>query len=65
MNRINKIALAVVALSASASSMAAGITDGLQTAATAAIADIGTAGGIVMGVVVAVAAVGWVRRVVR
>jgi hypothetical protein len=32
---------------------------------TAAKADIATAGGLIIGVVVAVAAVSWVRRVIR
>lgn len=56
---------AIAGMAFSASSFAAGITDSIQTAATQATTDIGTAGGIIMGVVVAVAAVAWVRRVVK
>lgn len=41
------------------------MTAAITTAATTAIADIGSAGVIIIGVVVAIAAVGWVRRVVR
>ncbi|UUZ47101.1 major capsid protein [Massilia sp. B-10] len=32
---------------------------------TAAKTDIGTAGGLIIGVVVAVAAISWIRRVIR
>lgn len=39
--------------------------DAIKTAAAAAVTDIGGAGVVIIGVVVAIAAVGWVRRVVR
>lgn len=39
--------------------------EALQTAATQAITDIGGAGVVIIGVIVAIAAVGWVRRVVK
>lgn len=37
----------------------------LGTAVTAATADVGSAGALILGVVVAIAAVAWVRRVVK
>ena len=48
-----------------ASSQAAGLTDAISAATTSATGDIATAGSLIIGVVVAVAAVGWVRRVVH
>lgn len=42
---------------------AAGID--ISAATTTAIADVGTAGGLIIGVMVAVAAVAWIRRVVH
>lgn len=65
MNLTKKFAAAAALAAVSASSMAAGLTDELATAATGAKSDIATAGGIVIGVVVAVAVVGWVRRVIK
>lgn len=68
MKNFKRAALAVSGVAASlaaVSSKAAGITDAIQTAATQATTDIGTAGGIIIGVVVAIAAVAWVRRVVH
>jgi hypothetical protein len=41
------------------------MTAAITTAASQAISDIGAAGVIIIGVVVAIAAVGWVRRVVK
>lgn len=41
------------------------MTAAITSAAATATSDIGTAGVIIIGVVVAIAAVGWVRRVVR
>lgn len=37
----------------------------ISTDTTAAKADIATAGGLIIGVVVAVAAISWIRRVIR
>jgi hypothetical protein len=37
----------------------------IQTQATSSAADVGTAGVAIMGVVVAIAAVAWIRRVVK
>jgi hypothetical protein len=48
-----------------ASSQAAGLTDSISAATTSATADVTTAGGLIIGVVVAVAAVSWIRRVIR
>lgn len=41
------------------------MTEAISAAAATAVTDIGSAGVIIIGVVVAIAAVGWVRRVVR
>lgn len=61
-----KFAVAAAAASlVSASSFAAGLTDAISTATTSATADVSTAGGLIIGVVVAVAAVSWIRRVIR
>lgn len=65
MKNFKRAAVAAGLVAASASSFAAGITDSISAATTSATADIATAGGLIMAVVVAVAAVGWVRRVVR
>lgn len=62
---MNKLkALAVMGLvSAAGFAQAAGIDISADT--TAAKADIATAGGLIVGVVVAVAAISWIRRVIR
>lgn len=39
--------------------------EAITTAAATATADIGAAGVVIIGVIVAIAAVGWVRRVVK
>lgn len=65
MNLTKKIAAAAALAAVSASSMAAGLTDAIDAAATSAKADIGTAGATIIGVVVAIAVVGWVRRVIK
>lgn len=55
--------LAALALTAVAGASQAAIDISADT--TAAKTDISTAGALIIGVVVAVAAVGWVRRVIR
>lgn len=69
MNKVSK-SLGVVAgfasmAIASGAHAAGSLTDAITEAATAAKTDIATAGGIIIGVVVAIAAVAWVRRVVK
>ena len=56
-------ALAALALASAATASQAAVD--ITAAATEAKTDIATAGGIIIGVVVAVAAVGWVRRVIK
>lgn len=53
-----------VSLVAAASSAYAQSVD-ISAAVTAAKTDIGTAGGLIIGVVVAVAAFSWIRRVIK
>lgn len=62
----NKIALAVLTASSFVAShaMAAGDVD-ISAAVTGATTDIKTAGGLIIGVVVAVAAFSWIRRVIK
>lgn len=64
--KVGSKVVAGVALAAGAvgSAMAALPAD-VATATTAAKADITEAGGLILGVVIAVAAVGWLRRVIR
>jgi hypothetical protein len=58
-----RIVLASAALMSAASAHAEGVD--ISAAVTAAKTDIGTAGGLIIGVVVAVAAFSWIRRVIK
>lgn len=62
MKRFTQKALGL-ALLASASMANAAVDISAET--TAAKTDIATAGGLIIGVVVAIAVIGWVRRVIR
>lgn len=59
----NLKALAAVALMGAASASQAAVD--ISAAVTEAKTDIGTAGGLIIGVVVAIAAFTWIRRVVK
>jgi alkylhydroperoxidase family enzyme len=59
-----KRAAAAVAATAVAASSHAQAVD-ISAAVTAAKTDIGVAGGLIIGVVVAVAAFSWIRRVIK
>lgn len=59
----NLKALAAIALASVATASQAAIDIAADT--TAAKTDIATAGGLIIGVVVAVAAISWIRRVIR
>lgn len=65
MNNLKKNAVAVLAvvavLASSVASAAIDISAEVETAKT----DIATAGALIIGVVVAVAAISWIRRVIR
>lgn len=61
--KMNRKALAALALSLVAGASQAAIDISAET--TAAKTDIGTAGGLIVGVVVAIAVIGWIRRVIR
>jgi len=66
MNKTYKKLAAAAALSMGAMSAAhAELPATIGTAVTAATTDVTTAGGLILGVVVAIAAVAWVRRVVK
>lgn len=56
-----KIVVAAAVMGASASAFAVDIS----AETTAAKTDIATAGGLIIGVVVAIAVIGWIRRVVK
>lgn len=65
MNKFSRFA-AVAALAATGMSAAhAELPASVKTAVDAAVVDVGSAGAMILGVVVAIAAVAWVRRVVR
>lgn len=55
---------ALVAASA-ASAQATSVASAITTQAASSVTDIGTAGVAIMGVVVAIAAISWIRRVVK
>lgn len=66
MNKVMKRVSAVVALSMGAISAAhAELPATIGAAVTTGTADVIEAGGLILGVVVAIAAIGWVRRVIR
>lgn len=56
-------ALAAIALASAATASQAAID--ISAEVTSAKTDIATAGGLIIGVVVAVAAIAWIRRVIR
>jgi hypothetical protein len=61
---LKKVAVVgALALAGAQQAFAAGIDISADT--TAAKADIATAGGLIIGVVVAVAAISWIRRVIK
>lgn len=55
----------LVAVGAMAATTAASAAVDISAAVTEAKGDIGTAGGLIIGVVVAIAAFAWIRRVVK
>jgi len=63
-NLKNKLAAAALAGSAFVASSAMAAID-ISAAVTESTTDIKTAGGLIIGVVVAVAAFSWVRRVIK
>lgn len=63
--KLKKAAAVVVVFATAASANAAGLTDAITEAATQAKTDIGAGGAIIIGVMVAIAAVSWVRRVIK
>jgi len=64
-NLKNKIGVAVLAASSFVASQAMAADVDISAAVTSATTDIKTAGGLIVGVVVAVAAFTWIRRVIK
>lgn len=64
MNMKNQLK-ALAATAAMAATGAASAAVDISAAVTEAKGDIGTAGGLIIGVVVAIAAFAWIRRVVK
>jgi hypothetical protein len=69
MNKFNKLlaraGVAAAGFGVTALSYAEGLTDAVTAETTSAKADIATAGAAIIGVVVAIAVVSWIRRVIR
>ena len=65
MGPLKKAAGAALGVAAMAASSFASAAIDISPDTTAAKADISTAGGLIIGVVVAVAAFSWIRRVIR
>jgi hypothetical protein len=65
MGDMKKAALAVFGVAAMAVSSFASAAIDISADTTAAKTDIATAGGLIIGVVVAVASIAWIRRVIR
>lgn len=64
-NKLKAVGVAALGLATSvASSMASAAID-ISADTASAKTDIATAGGLIVGVVVAVAAISWIRRVIR
>lgn len=62
---VKKAVSGAVAVGAMAASSMASAAIDISTEVTAAKTDIATAGGLIVGVVVAIAAFSWIRRVVK
>lgn len=65
MVNVKKAAVAAVGVAAMAASSFASAAIDISAETTAAKTDIATAGGLIIGVVVSIAVIGWIRRVVR
>jgi len=65
LGNLKKAAGAALGVAAMAASSFASAAIDISADTTAAKTDIGTAGALVLGVVVAAAAFGWIRRVIR
>lgn len=65
LGNLKKAAVAAVGMAAMASSSFASAAIDISADTTAAKTDIATAGGLIVGVVVAVASIAWIRRVIR
>lgn len=65
MNKTKKLMLAAIGAASMIASGVASAAIDISTDTAAAKVDIVTAGGLIIGVCVAVAAVSWVRRVIR
>lgn len=62
---INSVKYAALAGAVSVANFAQAAGVDISADTTQAKTDIGTAGGLIIGVVVAVAAISWIRRVIR
>lgn len=65
LGNLKKAACAALGVAAMAASSFASAAVDISADTTAAKTDIATAGGLIIGVVVAVAAISWIRRVIR
>lgn len=65
MGKLKSVAVAAVGVAAMAVSSFASAAIDISADTTAAKTDIATAGGLIVGVVVAVASIAWIRRVIR
>ena len=65
LGNLKKAASAAVGVAAMAASSFASAAVDISAETTAAKTDIATAGGLIIGVVVSIAVIGWIRRVVR
>jgi hypothetical protein len=65
LGNLKKAAVAAVGVAAMAASSFASAAIDISADTTAAKTDIATAGGLIVGVVVAVASIAWIRRVIR
>lgn len=65
LGNLKKAAVAAVGVGAMAMSSFASAAIDISADTAAAKTDIATAGGLIVGVVVAVAAIAWIRRVIR
>ena len=65
LGNLKKAAIVVVGAAAMAASSFASAAIDISADTAAAKTDIATAGGLIVGVVVAVAAISWIRRVIR
>ena len=65
LGNLKKAAVAAVGVAAMAASSFASAAIDISADTTSAKTDIATAGGLIIGVVVAVASIAWIRRVIR